>query len=195
MTALRSDINSKMLFDAIARSDEAAFKNLFELYKVNMYAVAFKWTKSSFAAEEITQEVFISVWTSRTKLCKVNEPEAYLYTIAYNKVNRYLKKEANQAYILKHWQLKDYSNETEETVIANNTETFINKALEQLSPQKKLIYTLNRNKGKSYREIGEALHLSPHTVKSHLMKAMKFIQNYVKDHALIFILMIVELFL
>ena len=183
-----------MLFDAIARGDEAAFKNLFELYKSKMYAVAFKWTKSSFAAEEITQEIFISVWTSRAKLCEVTDPEAYLYTIAYNKVSRYLKKEANRLRILKHWQAKGFSNETEETILANNTEKFINKAVEQLSPQKKIIYILNRNKGKSYQEIGEALHLSPNTVKSHLMKAMKFIRNYVKEHALILVLVIVKLF-
>lgn len=185
MTALHSDNNYKAIFDAIARDDEAALKSLFELYKTKMYAVAFKWTKSSFAAEEITQEIFISIWTSRAKLPEVNDPEAYLYTIAYNKVSRYLKKEANQARILKHWQAKDFSNETEETIFANSTEKFISKAIEQLSPQKKLIYKLNRNHGKSYQEIGEALHLSSHTVKSHLMKAMKFIRKYVKENALL----------
>jgi len=193
MAALHSDIHYKPLFEAIARGEEAAFKNLFELYKAKIYAVALKWTKSSFAAEEITQEVFISIWTSRAKLPAVNDPPAYLYTIIYNKVSRHLKKEANQSRILQQWRAKDFSNETEETIIANNSEKFISNVIEQLSPQKKLIYKLNRYYGKSYTEIGETLHLSPHTVKSHLAKAVKIIRNYVKETALVITLITISL--
>jgi RNA polymerase sigma-70 factor (family 1) len=194
MTTLHSDIESKMLFDAIALGDEVVFKNLFELYKSKMYAVAFKWTKSSFAAEEITQEVFISIWIGRERLVAIKDPEAYLYTIVYNKVSRYLKREASQAHILKHWETKNFTNETEEMIFGNDSEKFISTAIEQLSSQKKLIYKLNRHYGKSYDEIGEALHLSRHTVKSHLMKAVKFIRNYMKEHALVTLLFIVRLF-
>ena len=112
----------------------------------------------------------------------------------YNKVSRHLKKEANQAHILKQWQRKDYSNETEETILAHNCEKFINNAIEQLSPQKKLIYKLNRYYGKSYNEIGETLRLSPHTVKSHLVKARKFIRNHVNETALVIELIVTWLF-
>src|SRR4051812_48051326 len=129
MTALHSDNNYKELFDAIARGEETAFENLFELFKAKIYAVALKWTKSSFAAEEITQEVFIGIWTSKTKLSSVNDPKAYLYTIVYNKVSRYLKKEANRSRILKQWKGKDFSNETEETIISNSSEKFISNAI------------------------------------------------------------------
>src|SRR5262249_8331774 len=155
MTALKSDNDNRMLFAAIARGEETAFKNLFELYKTKIYAVALKWAKSSFAAEEITQEVFISIWTSRVKLSAVKDPKAYLYTIVYNKVARYLKKEANRSRILRKWQGNDFSNETEERILANSSEKFIIVAIEQLSPQKKLIYKLNRYYGRSYNEISE----------------------------------------
>jgi RNA polymerase sigma-70 factor (ECF subfamily) len=194
MTVSNSDNNYKALFEAIARGEETAFKNLFDAYKTKIYAVAFKWVKSSFAAEEITQEVFISLWISRVKLSVVNDPKAYLYTIVYNKVSRYLKKEANQSRILKQWKANDFSNETEEMIIANSSEKFISGAIEQLSPQKKLIYKLSRYQGKSYNEIGKTLDLSTHTVKSHLMKALKFIRNYVKENALLVALIIRWLF-
>src|SRR6476661_392324 len=103
MIVLNSDNNYNALFEAIARGEETAFKNLFDAYKTKIYAVALKWTKSSFAAEEITQEVFISIWTSRAKLPAINDPPAYLYTTIYNKVSRHLKKEANQSRILQQW--------------------------------------------------------------------------------------------
>ena len=187
MSILHSDNNARALFEAIAGGDENAFKELFEQYKQKVYAVAFKWTKLDFAAEEITQDVFISIWTSRAQLPAVNDPSAYIYTIVFNKVSRHLKKEANKTRILQLslWYANEASNETEETIYANDGQKFVNRAIDKLSPQKKMIYRLKRVEGKSYDEIAETLHLSPHTVKSHLLKAIKFIRNYVRDNALL----------
>jgi len=186
MVLLPSDSDYKALFEAIAAGDEAAFEALFRQCRARVYTLAFKWTKSAFAAEEITQDVFISVWTGRGHLSDVQDARAYFYTILYNKVSRYLKNEANKARILRAslQGAKEFSNETEDTVYLNEGQRFINKAIGRLSPQKKLIYELNRREGKSYHEIAERLNLSPHTVKSHLVQAMKLIRNYLKDNAL-----------
>jgi RNA polymerase sigma-70 factor (ECF subfamily) len=182
MLVLDPDNNYRVLFDAIARGDEAAFKKLFDLQKAKVYSIALKWTKSRFAAEEITQDVFVSLWVSKSRLAAVKDPHGYFYTIVYNKVSRHLKREANQRRILKHWQVKDYTNETEEAVLAHGCEDIIHHAIDRLSPQKKRIYQLSREHGKTCHEIGEALQVSPHTVKSHLRKAIKFVRSYVKDN-------------
>jgi len=186
MANLPADTDFRALFEAIAAGDEASFEALFRQCRARVYTLAFKWTKSAFASEEITQDVFISLWTGRVHLSGVRDPRAYFYTILYNKISRYLKNEANKARILKLslWNVRESSNETEETIYANEGQKFINKAIGQLSPQKKLIYELNRREGKSYREIAKTLNLSPHTVKSHLITAMKLIRNYLKDNAL-----------
>jgi len=185
MAMLPDHITCKSLFEAIAQGNEQAFKTLFDLYKARAYSVAFKFTKSVYASEEITQDVFIGIWTSRAQLPAVKESEAYIYIIIYNKVSRYLKKESNTARILALPIWREYSNETEETVYAHDQQKFIDQAIEQLSPQKKLIYRLNQVQGKSYDEIASTLHLSPHTVKSHVLKAIKFIRGCMKDHALL----------
>jgi RNA polymerase sigma-70 factor (ECF subfamily) len=176
----------KALFTAVANGDTVAFKLLFEQYRAKLYAVAFKWTKSTYAAEEITQDIFVSLWTSRAQLQNVLDPEAYLYTAAYNKISKHLKKESNKARILAlaQWAHNTRTNETEETVYANDSSKHINNAVEQLSPQKKLIYKLSRQHGKSYDEIAETLHLSPNTVKSQLVKAVKSIRGYLEKGVL-----------
>jgi RNA polymerase sigma-70 factor (family 1) len=195
MAGLPSDNEYKALFEAIALGNEAAFKTLFEQCRARVYTLAFKWTKSAFAAEEVTQDVFISVWTGRTHLAAVKDPMAYFYTILYNKISRHLKKEANKARILQmaSWNRKTSSNDTEEMIYANDGQRFINNAVEKLSPQKRTIYELNRKEGKSYSEIGEILDLSPHTVKSHLVHAVKLIRNYMKDNVLSILLLLVYL--
>jgi RNA polymerase sigma-70 factor (family 1) len=196
MPVFNSNIDHNGLFAAIAAGDEAAFKMLFELHRSNLYGIAFKWTRSAYAAEEITQEVFISLWVSKAQLPAVKEPAAYMYTILAHKIGRFLKKETNQRRIL-HLFLhnkKNYTNETEEMIDVADSRQSVDKAVARLSPQKKLIYDLSRNQGKSYEEIAETLHLSPHTVKSHLLQAIKFIRTYVKENVLALAGLLLSLF-
>ena len=183
------------LFKEVALANEAAFEQLFIKYRVKVYAVAYKFTKSVCVAEDITQDVFIALWKAKTKLALVDDAEAYLYKVVYNKVSKYLKKEANTARILANaLQCNNkYSNLTEEMVYANESQKFINKAIAKLSPQKRLIYQLNRQQGKSYDEIAEALHLSTNTVKTHLLKAVKSVRYYVKKNVLFFSLLVHQL--
>ena len=187
MNSLPNTPDNQLLFDLIAKGNEVAFKVLFEKYKSKAYAVAYKLTKSSLAAEEITQEVFISIWVSKLHLPFIKDPVAYIYTVIYNRTKAYIKKENNKNYLLQMTFLrtKKFSNETEETILANESQHIINEALSKLTPQKKLIYNLSRQQGRSYDEIGETLHLSPHTVKSHLLQMVKFIRNYFDSIAIL----------
>jgi RNA polymerase sigma-70 factor (family 1) len=197
MVTMPHDNDCKALFEAIAAGDSVAFESFFTSYRSRIYGVALKWTKSSFAAEEITQDLFISIWTGRAHLGEVKDPMAYLYSSVYHKISRYLKKEATQLSILRMrtWSANEFSNDTEERVYANEGQRFMNQAIAKLSPQKKLIYELSRQEGKSYHEIAERLNLSPHTVKSHLLKAIKLIRNYMKNNALSLALFLAALLL
>ncbi len=55
-------------------------------------------------------------------------------------------------------------------------------AIDQLSPQKKLIYNLSRKEHLSYEEIAERLDLSKNTVKNHMVEAGRLIRSYVTKH-------------
>jgi RNA polymerase sigma-70 factor (ECF subfamily) len=180
MKNLSNNVDCKVLFELISKGNEKAFKVLFEEYKSKTYAVAYKMTKSSLAAEEITQEVFISLWVSKEHLSYVKDPVAYMYTIIYNNVKGYIRKENNKSRLqeISFKKSKLITNETEEIILANESQQLINEALSKLTPQKQLIYTLSRQQGRSNSEIGETLHLSPHTVKSHLVQTVKFIRKY-----------------
>ena len=187
MNSLPNNSDNQLLFDLISKGNESAFKVLFDKYKNKAYAVAYKLTKSSIAAEEITQEVFISIWVSKLHLPFIKDPEAYIYTVIYNNTKGYIKKENNKNHLHQKTFLKTkkFSNETEETILANESQHIINEALSKLTPQKKLIFNLSRQQGRSYHEIGETLHLSPHTVKSHLLQTVKFIRKYFDNIAVL----------
>ena len=48
------------------------------------------------------------------------------------------------------------------------------------------MYELNQVQGKSYDEIAQTLNLSPHTVKSHVLQAIKYIRRSLKNSVLKF---------
>ena len=180
MKNLSNNLDCKALFELISKGNEKAFKVLFEEYKSKTYAVAYKLTKSSLAAEEITQEVFISLCVSKEHLPYVKDPVAYMYTVIYNNVKGYIRKENTKSRLqeISFKKSRLVTNETEEIILAHESQQLINEALSKLTPQKQLIYTLSRQQGRSNSEIGKTLHLSPHTVKSHLKQTVKFIRKY-----------------
>ena len=179
MTASHLD-NDKTLFMQISAGDEKAFRAIFDLYKVELFRAALRLTRSRVIAEEIIQEVFIGLWISREHLIKVEDPSSYIYRILFNRTSNYLRKAANQQRIIKaamqHTQSS--SDTTEQLVDVNETEHLIEQALGQLPPRQKIVYKLHCQQGLSNDEIASQLHVSQHTIKSHLSKAIGFIRTY-----------------
>ena len=171
----------------ISAGNEKAFRAIFDLYKVELFGAAIRLTKSRVIAEEIIQEVFIGLWISREHLIKVEEPGSYIYRILFNRTSNYLRKEANQHRIIKaamqHTQSS--SDATEQLVDVNDTEHLIEKALGQLPPRQKTVYKLHCQHGLSNEEIASQLHVSQHTIKSHLSKAIGFIRTYLGDMSVV----------
>jgi len=57
------------------------------------------------------------------------------------------------------------------------------EAIDQLSPQQRLIFSLNRDKGLKNEEIAHQLNLSPNTVKTHMVSALRKIRSFLESHA------------
>jgi RNA polymerase sigma-70 factor (ECF subfamily) len=63
----------------------------------------------------------------------------------------------------------------------------IQKAIDHLPPQRKLIYYLNREKGLNYQEIATELDISKHTVKNQLSTALQSIKSFINKSAGLFL--------
>lgn len=179
--------DDKLLFASIAEEDEYAFRILFDRYRERVYGYVFKWAKSHSTAEEITHEVFISLWLNREKLPPVQKPAAYIYRVTANKVYDFLRSSMAHKRILAEIHQRSnggYSNNAEDRMNLKESEKLILQAINQLSPQKQQIYRLNKLEGKTPSEIAEALNLTASTVRSHLSDALRYIMVYLKNASL-----------
>lgn len=170
---------------------ECLFAGIFKTYEFRLYTLALRLTKSDLYAKDIIQEVFLKLWEHRASIHSIENIEAWLYRLTENKVIDFLRKAAadgrlketlwnklpNHAIIEHEMEVKEYDH-------------IIQKAIDQLPPQRKLIYYLNREEGLNYQQIANELHISRHTVKNQLSTALQSIRRFLTQGMRLFIFFI-----
>ncbi|HEY4197433.1 MAG TPA: RNA polymerase sigma-70 factor [Mucilaginibacter sp.] len=179
MAALKS-LHDQELVTLLAGGEEAAFVVIFERYRSRLYRFTLRFCKSPHVAEEITHDVFLKIWTKRVEMGEVAHLGTYLFTIARNQSLNHLRAIAREEKMIGKLFLtaKEGHNDTIELLEANESSRLVKEAVEQLSPQRKLIYSLSRNEGLNHEQIAGQLGLSKSTVNNHLVESLKQIRDY-----------------
>ena len=166
------------------------FKRLFDSYKNRIYGYVLAIARPPYAAEEITQEIFIKLWLCRDLLPQVENLDGYIFTIARNRTLNYLRKAAYDTRLLRELQelAMPQRNNVEELALVTDYERLLRDALSMLSPQRRLVFQLSRDGGLNHEQIAEQLHLSRNTVKNHMVEALRFIRSYFGQHVSLMIL-------
>ena len=176
------------LLEKLKLQDENAFEQLYNLYVRKIYAYALSILKSAELAEDVTQNTFVKLWEHRALIHADRSIQAYLFTIAKNQALNVIKRASREVWI---------SDEIAENAIHQSenglqytehkeTRAFINQAINQLPPQRKLIYNLCHNSGYTYKQAAEKLGIKDSTVNSQMVKAIRTIKDFmVKNGALL----------
>lgn len=192
-------IEDKDLFYGIAAGNTDAFRQLFTRYNNRVYAYSLKITRSAYCAEEITQEVFLKVWLHAADLAEIENPQAWIVTIARNLCYTYLKKTAREACInLDSSDLPLAENMNADRLVEDrDLLSQVQQAARRLSPQQQLVYRLSREEGLRKKEIARVLHISENTVKAHLTTALRKIRQNTDAYgsAGALILLIIKIFI
>ena len=171
--------NENDLLGRVAEGDEKAFGVIFHHYRPRIYSYAFHLSGSSGQADELVQEVFLKIWVNRDKVSHVLRFDNWLFTIARNQVFDMLKgmaKEATARRQMAELQQPE-GGSVEDPLLSKENELRLKQALDRLSPRQKLIFTLSRHQGMKHEEIASRLHISRHTVKTHLVQALKILRS------------------
>lgn len=181
----QSDMNeNEVLLTKLRNGDELAFAQIYNQYRSKMYTYAYNLCKSSETAEEIVQEVFIRLWQKKAQINTELNFSAYLKKITLNHVLNHLKKVAREKSLQDEifQYIETIRNTTEDNLLEKELLKTYDEAIENLPPQKKIIYQMSRNEEMSHDQIAEKLNISKNTVKNHMVEATKFIRSYVSKH-------------
>jgi RNA polymerase sigma-70 factor (ECF subfamily) len=180
-----------MFSNARINGSEENFLCLFEASKEKVYNYCYAITHSHHSAQEIVQEVFLKLWLHRDQLSEIRNHEAYIFAIAKNKVLNHLRKCRYDEMLAS--QIRDLmipsSNNVEEFMSLEDSKRLLEKAVNQLPPQRQQVFQLSRNKGLSFEQIAHQLRLSRNTVKNHLVLALRFIRKYIDRSKIVIVLL------
>ena len=172
------------LLSLLKHGDEQAFDHFYQLYSLPIYRKLLKMIKVDILAEELMQDVFVRLWDKR-HLIEPGQPfKSYLYLIAQNLVHDFYRKVAREERLQS--EIKAFSTElylhTEERLFLKETKEILDKAINQLPAQQKLVFNLCKIEGKSYEEVSDALGISTSTINGHIVKATKNIKEYMFNY-------------
>jgi RNA polymerase sigma-70 factor (ECF subfamily) len=183
----------KSLVIELKRGSERAFNKLYTNLGKILYKKIFAMVKDEDIAEELLQDLFMKIWHKREELNEEKSFKAYVYTIAQNLVYDYLRKVASNKRLTEKLLMNavDFYMHTDSALINKETTEIINRAIHQLSPQRKQAFTLCKMEGKSYEETSKLMGITVATVNSHMVKSLRSIKDYLmqnQDLAIIFII-------
>ncbi|MGN6416632.1 MAG: RNA polymerase sigma factor [Pseudobacter sp.] len=176
--------HTKELLQLLAGGDEHAYKQLYDHYRNRIYSLALQITKSKPVAEDVLQEVFVSIWLNRHKLPELENFHAWVRTITRNNLYNRLRRLATEETFLREIiaQKNPEGEEGPDTVSYNELKKILHQAIAQLTPQQRNVYVLGKEEGLRYEQIAEQLQLSRDTVKYHMTEALRSIRKYLQLH-------------
>lgn len=180
-------ITDKDLLLQLREGSEAAFRELYARHNRQVLAFAFHLTHSAVDAEDILQDTFLKLWSSREQLPDIERFDNYIFMIARNRTVDHLRRVSLQQKLVDQvWaNISEVSDELEQQLDAAESRKLIDNALAGLSPQKQTIFWLSRQRGMSHEEISQQLHLSRSRVKNLLVETLRHVRQYLARHSLL----------
>ncbi len=173
-----NQINSEiLLLKQLQQDDLQSFDELYWKYQKAVFQNVYKLTHDTEIAEDIVQEVFISLWEKRQSIDTERSVGGWLFVSSYNRTINVLKKQHRDMLLIKELENQNSPNEPVHDVYDIQVD-ILEKAMAELSPQKRRVFELCKIQGKTYEETAAIMEISKHTVKEYLSDAVKLIKEY-----------------
>ena len=177
--------------------NEGNFEEIYMDYFPRLLRFAREYVGSDEDAENIIQDVFMTLWERRSDLKIHISMVSYLFLLIKNRCIDHLRrrthaekgKEEIQKQHNLELQMKLHSLEALDHDLINDTdiERIITNAINFLPPKCREIFILNKIDGKKYKEIAEELQISINTVENQMSIALRKLREQLKDYMPVFI--------
>lgn len=187
----KADKTEQRWIKKLAKGDELAFRNIYELHWEHLYFAAFKRLGSSPVAEEIVQDIFADLWFKRNRLNIKGSLKAYLHGALKYRILDHMRHEKVREKYVQHLTQFFIAEENEilKNIYSQDLEQHLQQAATQLPPRCYTIYQLSRKHHFSNREIADQLNISPKTVENQITKALRMLRTHLAKVSTILILL------
>jgi RNA polymerase sigma-70 factor (ECF subfamily) len=184
-------INEKdKLVDGLKAGDRNIFRIIFDKYYEPLSRFCMRFTDDQADAEEIVQDVFVTLWEKRNQININTSLNAYLYQSVRNKALNFKShldvRQAHADHVKSTpLHLTDY-----DELAGQELQAMYDTALEAMPHKRRQIFEMSRNEGLKYAEIAAKLEISVKTVEAHLSKALEDFREKLSDFLPIFIVLL-----
>jgi RNA polymerase sigma-70 factor (ECF subfamily) len=173
VTATEARWESRII-ERVAAGDESALAQVYDQYSSFIYALALRVTQDRLAAEDITQDVFVHVWTKATAFdSERGSLRAWLGVITHRRaVDRVRREAAARAREERDQRRRVAPPDVDEAAAALIVGERVRAALATLPSDQRAAIELAYFHGRTYREVAVVLGIPEGTAKSRIRLGM-----------------------
>lgn len=168
----------------LKRGDARAMEEIVKRYSNKVYNLAYHLTRDSAAAEEIMQDVFLTVISKIGTLTNVEYFSTWLYRVTTNASYGFLRKErkfSEQTPVenidQELQQSYDWSDLPDDVLLSEESKEVLRKSIDALPEAMRTVVIMKDMEGFKNEEIAEALGMSVPAVKSRLHRGRLMLRD------------------
>ena len=194
--------NDQELIERIRAGDYSAFETLVSRYERKVYALALKLTGNQADAEEIAQDVFLTIYQKLDSFRGESLLSSWIYRVTANAAFMKLRDRRKRAKVdfdegtaaptsagdeslpgvTATYPQGDWSNTADVLLERGELGTKLQDAIAALPEKFKLIFLLKDVQGLSNEEIADVVNMSVPAVKSRLHRARLFLREKLQEY-------------
>jgi RNA polymerase sigma-70 factor (family 1) len=174
--------NDSFLVNGLHSGDIPSFDALYHHYHPAIYSNIIKLVKDTAVAQDILQDVFTALWERRFEINPDQSVSGWLFVLSFNKSISYLRQKLREEKTISQMTLIYDDTDIDDLIVQEGQYQLLMNAIDELSIQKKKVFTLCKLEGKTYEEAATTLNISKHTVKEYLSIAVASVKKYIEQH-------------
>jgi RNA polymerase sigma-70 factor (ECF subfamily) len=182
MTQL-ADSSNEFSLEALRSGNKAEFARLVNRYSNQVYRIAMKIVADASDAEDVLQETFIKAYKGLPGFEGRSSLATWLFRIATNEALMVVRKRKPDFVLVDEpdyseeeegnyqLQLTDWCCMPEAELLTDETRSYLEQAMQNLTPALRVVFVLRDIEGFSIKETADALDVSEQVVKTRLLRA------------------------
>lgn len=182
---LRSNNSDIELVRQFKNGEISGYNEIVRKYQQQVYWIIRRIIQDHDETDDITQEVFIKVYTALKDFREESNLFTWLYRIATNFALNHVKKikvKSTVSLELVTEQIESKDKQTDEILDEDRKRKILEAAIETLPPQQRAVFNMRYYDELPYDEISDMLGKSVGGIKANYFHAVKKIGEYVKSN-------------